>query len=136
MQAILHIRQTLDHLHTNFIIDTNYNTLIFVSGMFPYVCLATMPLFCSNNWPKKIINKFQVNILKQKTLYYTKSHASLSCIYDPRAVKQRCNGMTELSLPTKTTWKHKLTVSLLITHCGLQVFLPYSHFITKVSIYF
>lgn len=26
--------------------------------MFPYVCLATMPLFCNPNWPRKIIAWF------------------------------------------------------------------------------
>lgn len=132
MPTVLHMKQTLGHLHTIFVLEILTD---FLSGMFPYVCLATMPLFCSNNWPKKIINKFQATILKQKTLYCTKSHASLSCIYNRREVKPRCNGMILLGLPTKTTWKHKVTVSLLITHCGLQLFLPYSHFITKVSTY-
>jgi hypothetical protein len=37
--------------------------------------------------------------------------------------------------PTQTLqigWKHKLVGFLLISHIGLQAFLPYSHFITKV----
>jgi hypothetical protein len=33
----------------------------------------------------------------------------------------------------KTGWKHKLVGFLLISHIGLQLFLPYSHFITKVT---
>ncbi|XP_031841315.2 gamma-glutamyl carboxylase isoform X1 [Nomia melanderi] len=31
------------------------NSRLFSIGMFPYVCLATMPLFCDANWPRKCI---------------------------------------------------------------------------------
>lgn len=34
------------------------------SGMFPYVCLATMPLFCRVDWPRRLGLYFR----KQKTL--------------------------------------------------------------------
>ncbi|XP_014477597.1 PREDICTED: vitamin K-dependent gamma-carboxylase [Dinoponera quadriceps] len=30
------------------------NTRLFSIGMFPYVCLATMPLFCRTDWPRKL----------------------------------------------------------------------------------
>ncbi|KAF7997630.1 hypothetical protein HCN44_006201 [Aphidius gifuensis] len=30
------------------------NSRLFSIGMFPYVCLATMPLFCNVEWPRKI----------------------------------------------------------------------------------
>jgi hypothetical protein len=29
--------------------------------MFPYVCLATMPIFCDANWPRKITKIFSVS---------------------------------------------------------------------------
>ncbi|XP_034183188.2 gamma-glutamyl carboxylase [Osmia lignaria lignaria] len=29
------------------------NSRLFSIGMFPYVCLATMPLFCSTDWPRR-----------------------------------------------------------------------------------
>lgn len=90
--------------------------------MFPYVCLATMPLFCEENWPRKLVGKFR----------HCKSNISTnkSCIYSPKVNKDR---KKEHRLPVKVTWKHRLVVVLLLTHCGLQAFLPYSHFITKVS---
>lgn len=28
--------------------------ILCVSGMFPYTCLATMPLFCHVDWPRKV----------------------------------------------------------------------------------
>lgn len=90
--------------------------------MFPYVCLATMPLFCEENWPRKV--KF----------YFSKKESaqpipSTSCIYTKAYVKEH----RYLHLQSNITWKHKFVVALLICHCGLQAFLPYSHFITKVS---
>lgn len=33
--------------------------------MFPYVCLATMPVFCSEDWPKKLLNRAPVALLRQ-----------------------------------------------------------------------
>lgn len=29
--------------------------------MFPYVCLATMPIFCDANWPRKILKIFSLS---------------------------------------------------------------------------
>lgn len=90
--------------------------------MFPYVCLATMPLFCEENWPRKLVRFFwrsEDNITPSK-----------ACIYPEDVNKNR---KTEDHLPTKITWKHRLVVVLLLSHCGLQAFLPYSHFITKVG---
>lgn len=31
--------------------------LFFFLGMFPYVCLATLPVFCDDDWPKRWIAK-------------------------------------------------------------------------------
>ncbi|XP_018368720.1 PREDICTED: vitamin K-dependent gamma-carboxylase [Trachymyrmex cornetzi] len=41
------------------------NSRLFNIGMFPYVCLATMPLFCRVDWPRKLQLYFR---LKQKIL--------------------------------------------------------------------
>lgn len=32
-----------------------------LTGMFPYVCLATMPIFCDANWPRKILKIFSAS---------------------------------------------------------------------------
>ncbi|XP_024943980.1 vitamin K-dependent gamma-carboxylase isoform X2 [Cephus cinctus] len=37
------------------------NSRLFSIGMFPYVCLATMPLFCHTDWPRKIFSYFSRN---------------------------------------------------------------------------
>lgn len=90
--------------------------------MFPYVCLATMPLFCEENWPRKLTStfwKFENNISPSKY-----------CIYPAEVNKKKTK---EEQLPTEVTWKHRIVVILLMSHCGLQTFLPYSHSVTKVS---
>lgn len=92
-------------------------------GMFPYVCLATMPLFCEENWPRKLFGIFWN--------HETNISVSKACIYPPEVNKTKNK---DEQLPIKVTWKHRLVVILLLSHCGLQAFLPYSHFITKASI--
>ncbi|XP_056643907.1 vitamin K-dependent gamma-carboxylase isoform X1 [Diorhabda sublineata] len=87
------------------------NSRLFSIGMFPYVCIATMPLFCEENWPKKI----------------------LSLLIKTNKKPRNTNDFKENKIKTELhiKWRHKLVVGLLLTHCTLQVFLPYSHFITK-----
>ncbi|CAH1105219.1 unnamed protein product, partial [Psylliodes chrysocephalus] len=91
------------------------NSRLFSIGMFPYVCLATMPLFCEETWPKKILSVFSKKELD--------SVPSQSCIYK--------TSTKDKHLPTRSKWKQKIVTMLLLYHCGLQLFLPYSHFITK-----
>jgi hypothetical protein len=34
---------------------------IWFTGMFPYVCIVTMPIFCDANWPRKMFKIFSVS---------------------------------------------------------------------------
>ncbi|XP_074031124.1 gamma-glutamyl carboxylase isoform X2 [Leptinotarsa decemlineata] len=93
------------------------NSRLFSIGMFPYVCLATMPLFCDETWPRKIQSLFTTDNLE--------AAPSDSCIYPIDETR------IDRDLVRKPSWKHKFVATLLMCHCGLQAFLPYSHFITK-----
>nr|XP_023023927.1 vitamin K-dependent gamma-carboxylase [Leptinotarsa decemlineata] len=93
------------------------NSRLFSIGMFPYVCLATMPLFCDETWPRKIQSLFTTDNLE--------AAPSDSCIYPKDETR------IDRDLVRKPSWKHKFVATLLMCHCGLQAFLPYSHFITK-----
>ncbi|CAG9825027.1 unnamed protein product [Phaedon cochleariae] len=102
------------------------NSRLFSIGMFPYVCLATMPLFCEETWPRKLQTLLSIE--------YSPPTPSQSCIYRKEQIEAYIK--VEKShksdcIRDKVTWKHKMVVALLMCHCGLQVFLPYSHFITK-----
>lgn len=85
------------------------NSRLFSIGMFPWVCLAELPLFYERNWPKTLIKsldkgnrKFEVSTQPSKKKY-------------SQAIK----------------FKEKFIICLVLLYCSSQVFLPYSHFITK-----
>ncbi|CAH1954165.1 unnamed protein product [Acanthoscelides obtectus] len=92
------------------------NSRLFSIGMFPYVCLATMPLFCEETWPRKLLKYFHIST--------NEPLPTPDCIY----IK---DGRGQSNKQKHVTWKRKLVIGLLLTHCSLQVFLPYSHFITQ-----
>ncbi|XP_017059532.1 vitamin K-dependent gamma-carboxylase isoform X2 [Drosophila ficusphila] len=80
------------------------NSRLFVIGMFPWVCLAEVPLFFSFDWPRRISRWSKAPLLPAS-----------------QATK-------DVSKPGLLT---RLRTILILGYCGLQLFLPYSHFITK-----
>ncbi|XP_017100434.2 vitamin K-dependent gamma-carboxylase [Drosophila bipectinata] len=76
------------------------NSRLFVIGMFPWVCLAEVPLFFSFDWPRR--------------LWTSKSSTQVGS-----------------SGPKQPGILARLRTCLIIGYCALQLFLPYSHFITK-----
>ncbi|XP_046752619.1 vitamin K-dependent gamma-carboxylase [Diprion similis] len=187
------------------------NSRLFHIGMFPYVCLATMPLFCHVDWPTKIEGWFvgrskshlrsdQVPDQKQhKNQCYNRIGKSMKQSDDFISKEKKCfsgeaasktespsvaadtsddgrsqedsnvkkcqddstqesdhhNCFSDLELRQLTgkstlvypkpangrkkklfrkvnvTKKQKFVVGLLLFHVFMQLFLPYSHFITK-----
>lgn len=128
--------------------------------MFPYVCLATMPLFCKPNWPRslgfflkrksyfsfsakiqeiKICNKATIDLPKE---WHDNLNGNGSSIDNgnregTNSINSTINckytkRINRERKSAKVTRKQKFVVSLLLFHVFLQFFLPYSHFITKV----
>lgn len=64
-----------------------YNILLYdFLGMFPYAMLATLPLFCAVDWPRKVIPrlpKFFRVLFSTKTEIQPSSH----CLYSKEEVK-------------------------------------------------
>lgn len=83
------------------------NYRLFSIGMFPWVCLAELPLFYDRSWPKI----FWKNLLR-RNVGKKRMQSPKKCL---RLVKP----------------KEKFVVSLIILYCFAQMFLPYSHFITE-----
>lgn len=129
--------------------------------MFPLVCLATMPLFCNPNWPRRLGSFIKRNYARpfskksQETRNYKKIvmeriNESYDEINDETGNgssiddgnQEGTNSISSTitckhikgisSKSTRVTKKQKFVVSLLLFHVFLQFFLPYSHFITKV----
>ena len=163
--------------------------------MFPYVCLATMPLFCNVDWPRRFVSYVKC----YATLYFAQDQDTSSCSKSlialetfhesleeeftfvtpsttPRKsnkmasnrktmktcceevnnsadnetsteiknhqdtvqtrqskIRAVCRDLKQISFrSTRATRKRKFVVFLLLSHVALQVFLPYSHFVTKV----
>ncbi|KZC12277.1 Vitamin K-dependent gamma-carboxylase [Dufourea novaeangliae] len=103
------------------------NSRLFSIGMFPYVCLATMPLFCNTDWPRKFISYTKSScVIKSEDSKMETSEREVS------GIKTVCKRIKEGNLKSKSvTRRQRFVVSLLLLHIGLQFFLPYSHFITK-----
>ena len=163
--------------------------------MFPYTCLATMPLFCYVDWPKKFekwckskMREFnfrptfkkirnltdnsdcrkkrddQNNDNESKNKEQNKDFENSPSLNfsnenivdssqeidndftlekgETASLKKEEEGMKNFASclknlhedkVKKVSKKQKFVVSLLLLHIGLQFFLPYSHFITKVN---
>ena len=112
------------------------NSQMFHIGMFSYTMLATLFLFCAYDWPKKLFScmpTFMNMILPSKEEPQVSAH----CVYQ-ESVKGTANGKEQSSeqKPSKksktATFKQKVFVLITLVYIGVQLFLPYSHFVTKV----
>lgn len=78
------------------------NASLFRIGMFPWLCLAQLPLFCERDWPRKWLQR----------------------LYQRPAVR-----LTRVQSDDRSP-KRKLTASLIAFYCAMQILLPYSHLLT------
>lgn len=85
------------------------NSQLFSIGMFPYMCLATLPIFCRPDWPKHLMD--QSPALLKKVLPTTEKSPC-----DPKRKK-------ESSRSVKTT--------LMTLYILSQLVLPWTHSITQ-----
>lgn len=90
-------------------------------GMFPYVMLASSPLFCSTEWPRKLVARCPKRLQK---LLPTKDapQPSASCVYK----RARARAGPKVGL------RHQLGAVFTLLYLLEQLFLPYSHFLTQV----
>lgn len=113
------------------------NSQMFHIGMFPYAMLATLPLFCAYNWPKKLFSCMP-NFISKMLPSQEEPQASVHCVY-PESVKVLKSGQDPSGKPKTSkkcqspTASHKTVVFIVFLYIGCQLFLPYSHFITKVQ---
>jgi vitamin K-dependent gamma-carboxylase len=90
------------------------NSCLFEIGMFPWVCLVELPLFYEHKWPYTLWRKLKcLTSSDQKTT----AEKRMSCVNDE-------------IVTTKTTLRERFTTFLILIYCCLQIFLPFSHFIT------
>lgn len=90
------------------------NSRLFNIGMFPWVCLVELPLFYEKNWPRTLWRKLK---------------CSTSSVEKMRADERMLTN--DVNVTTKRTLRERFTTFLVLIYCCLQLFLPFSHFITK-----
>uniref|UniRef100_A0A8D0DD15 Vitamin K-dependent gamma-carboxylase n=1 Tax=Sander lucioperca TaxID=283035 RepID=A0A8D0DD15_SANLU len=96
------------------------NSQLFSIGMFSYTMLATSPLFCYADWPRKFFACFPEFLRAVLPLTSPDPQPSTSCVYNEIQ-----------STTSKLRLKHKLGAIFTILYIIEQFFLPYSHFITQ-----
>ncbi|XP_019797733.1 vitamin K-dependent gamma-carboxylase isoform X1 [Tursiops truncatus] len=96
------------------------NSQLFSIGMFPYVMLASSPLFCSPEWPRKLVAHCPKRLQELLPLR-TAPQPSASCVYK----RSRAKGGQKPGL------RHRLGAAFTLLYLLEQLFLPYSHFLTQ-----
>lgn len=101
--------------------------------MFSYTMLATSPLFCYPDWPRRFFARFPGFLRAVLPLTSPDSQPSTSCLYSE--VSSTSSGRQESPTAvrnSKPRLKHKLRTIFTIVYILEQFFMPYSHFITQV----
>uniref|UniRef100_A0A672ZHR7 Vitamin K-dependent gamma-carboxylase n=1 Tax=Sphaeramia orbicularis TaxID=375764 RepID=A0A672ZHR7_9TELE len=108
------------------------NSQLFSIGMFSYTMLATSPLFCYTDWPRRFFSHFPEFLRGVLPLTSSDVQPSSSCVYSE--TESRSTERQETPPATKSSklrLKHKLRAIFAIVYILEQLFLPYSHFITQ-----
>ncbi|XP_075232992.1 gamma-glutamyl carboxylase [Lycorma delicatula] len=108
------------------------NSRLFHIGMFPYMCMVTMPIFCRMDWPKQLFSQVKYFLLIPLNIFYVpvqykNNEEKRSCEKEPEEKSDMVSDEQKKSIG----WKKKLTCVFVLFYVGLQCFLPYSHFVTK-----
>lgn len=100
------------------------NSQLFSIGMFSYTMLATSPLFCSPDWPRRLGARFPA-CLRRLLPSVEPPQPSEACVYGGSKRKGRGRGERGPGL------RQKLGALFTVLYVLEQLFLPYSHFITQ-----
>ncbi|XP_063788044.1 vitamin K-dependent gamma-carboxylase isoform X1 [Pseudophryne corroboree] len=96
------------------------NSQLFSIGMFSYTMLATSPLFCYPDWPRRLVSKLP-RCLHWALPRTQTPQKSPECVYPGQKGKSAV-------LPGL---RHKIGAIFTVIYIIEQLFLPYSHFITQ-----
>lgn len=101
--------------------------------MFSYTMLATSPLFCYPDWPRRFFGRFPEFLRAVLPFTSPDPQPSTSCVYgEVRATSGERQERPPARRDSKPTLKHKLRAVFTVVYILEQLFMPYSHFITQV----
>lgn len=103
--------------------------------MFPYTMLATTTIFYSNDWPKRLSVALGISHEPRdnKSGKFVISKLSSHCIYEKDKDEDKDEKPTINKSKSRKTFYHKFFTLFTLIYLAEQLFLPYSHFITKVK---
>ncbi|XP_030598408.1 vitamin K-dependent gamma-carboxylase [Archocentrus centrarchus] len=108
------------------------NSQLFSIGMFPYTMLATSPLFCYPDWPRRFFAHFPSFLRPVLPLTLPGSQPSPSCVYqESQGTSTQQTQTPSAAKSSKLRLKHKLGAIFTVLYIIEQFFMPYSHFITQ-----
>lgn len=103
------------------------------TGMFSYTMLATSPLFCYTDWPRRFFARFPSFLRAVLPLTSPDPQPSTSCVYNKiQSTSTNPQETPPVAKAPKLRFKHKLAAIFTLLYIAEQLFLPYSHFITQV----
>ena len=100
--------------------------------MFSYTMLATSPLFCYPDWPRRFFGRFPGFLGAVLPLTSPDAQPSTSCVYSVSQGNDERQETPPAARVSKPRLKHKLRAVFTMVYILEQFFLPYSHFITQV----
>ncbi|XP_053542679.1 vitamin K-dependent gamma-carboxylase isoform X1 [Ictalurus punctatus] len=108
------------------------NSQLFDIGMFAYTMLATSPLFCYADWPRRFFGHFPEFLWPVLPMVTPPPQPSASCLYpSPSSSSTERTDTQTVPKPSAHRFRHKMAAIFTIVYIAEQFFLPYSHFITK-----
>ncbi|XP_040054297.2 vitamin K-dependent gamma-carboxylase isoform X2 [Gasterosteus aculeatus] len=108
------------------------NSQLFSIGMFSYTMLATSPVFCHADWPRRFFARFPGFLRAVLPLTSPAPQPSASCVYNTsQSTSSNPQETPPVAKAPKLRLKHKLAAIFTILYISEQLFLPYSHFITQ-----
>lgn len=108
------------------------NSQLFSIGMFSYTMLATSPIFCYPDWPRRFFARFPAFLRGVLPLTSPDPQPSLSCVYpETPPPPGAAPDAPPAPRPSKPRLRHKLGALFTVLYLAEQFFLPYSHFITQ-----
>ena len=111
----------------------NLHFYVCVTGMFPYAMLATSPLFCYADWPRKLFARFPDFLKPVLPFTSLELKPSASCVYSEAQSRSEQQESTPVAKTSKLKFRHKLAAFFTVFYILEQFFMPYSHFITQVK---
>lgn len=103
--------------------------------MFSYTMLATSPIFCYPDWPRRFFGRFPAFLRVVLPLTSPDPQPSPSCVYNEiQSTGAKRQETPPVARTSKLRLKHKLGAIFTIIYLLEQFFLPYSHFITQVHL--